>query len=203
MLELHGDPRSGHTRKVRWALAELGVSYEFRVVVLAKGEHRRPEMLAMNPNGKVPVLVDDGFVLWESDAILWHLAETRGGLLPAGVQQRGAVHQWMCWNAQHLGEVTFRARVLRMVALRTGVPFDQAKYSSILAGAPAMFAILDRHLAGKTFAVGDALSIADIALAMNVSMGLEEGAPLGGCDEVRRWHGELTGRRGYAAGSPV
>jgi hypothetical protein len=106
MLILHGDPVSGNTRKVRWALEELSVPYELRTVALAKGEHKRPEYLALNLNGKVPTIEDDGFVLWESDAILWYLAESpgRGALLPPGEKDRALVHQWMDWNAQHLAD---------------------------------------------------------------------------------------------------
>src|SRR5690348_15773889 len=62
MLKLYGDARSGNTRKVRWALEELGRPYELHTVVLAKGEHKQPEFLKLNPNGKVPVIDDDGFL---------------------------------------------------------------------------------------------------------------------------------------------
>src|SRR5207302_2192534 len=74
MLELYGHPQSGATRKVRWALEEQGLAYELRTIDLRLGEHRRADYLKMNPSGRVPTLVDGTFVLWESDAILWHTA---------------------------------------------------------------------------------------------------------------------------------
>lgn len=199
MIQLHGNPRSGNTRKVRWALEELGQAYETNVLDLAKGEQRRADYLALNPNGKVPTLVDDGFILWESDAILWYLAETRGRgtLLPERARDQAIVQQWMCWNAYHLADGTYRARVLRMTALRTSTPLDQERHREIVAGAAPTLAILDRHLARHEMVAGERLSIADIALAMNVTFGVEEGVTLANFDNTRRWFEQLASRAAY------
>src|SRR5690348_8296570 len=77
MIELFGsaNTKSFNTLKIRFALAEIGVAYQFRPVDLAKGESRTAEFLRINPHGKVPVLLDDDFALPESDAILWYLGE--------------------------------------------------------------------------------------------------------------------------------
>ena len=194
MLVLHGHPRSGNTRKVRWALQELGLSYELGVIDLAKGEQRHADYLALNPNGTVPTLVDDGLVVWESDAILWHLATKHGALVPDPLAHG---MQWMSWNAHHLGEVTYKARVYRMVSARTGSPFDPAHHASITRAAGPVLAILDAHLAKSSRVVGSALSIADLALAMNVTLGLEEGAVIEPFEHVRAWHRELAARPAY------
>src|ERR1051325_1973422 len=86
MIKLHGssNDKSFNTLKLRFALAELGLEYEFVPVDLAKGESRTPDFLRINPHGKVPVLVDGEFALPESNAILWYLGETdpRAKLLP-------------------------------------------------------------------------------------------------------------------------
>ena len=199
MVVLHGFPSSGNTRKVRWALEELGVPYELRVIDLPKGEQRRADYLALNPNGKVPTLVDDGLVLWESDAILWHLATKHGGLVPDPI---ALGHQWMFWNAHHLGEVTYKARVYRMTATRTGRPFDREHHAAITRGAGPTLAILDAHLAAHSHVVGSALSIADLALAMNITFGIEEGAALEPFARVHAWHDTLVARPAFRASSP-
>jgi glutathione S-transferase len=204
MIALYGNARSGNTRKVRWALEELGEAYEFHVLDLFKGEQRRTDYVALNPNGKVPTVVDDGFVLWESDAILWYLAETRGRgvLAPEGARERALVQQWMCWNAYHLSEGTYRARALRMTALRTSTPLDQQRHREIVTGAAPTIAILDGHLSGREHIAGERLTIADLALGMNVAFGLEEGVALAPFDNVRRWFDKLASRPAYQKANP-
>jgi glutathione S-transferase len=194
MLTLYGDPRSGSTRKVMWALEELAAPHELRTIELARDGHRTADFLALNPNGKVPVLVDDGFVLWESDAILWYLADTRRGLVPSDGRDRALVQQWMSWNAYHLGDATYRARGMRMSARRTGAPLDSARHAELVAGAPPLLAILDRHLAGRRFVAGDALTIADLAIAANLSFGVDEGVALDGYADVKNWFERMTSR---------
>jgi glutathione S-transferase len=194
MLTLFGDRRSLNTRKVLWALEELAAPYELKVVELALAAHRTPDFLALNPNGKVPVLSDDGFVLWESDAILWYLADSRGGLLPAEAPDRASVQQWMSWAAYHLADATYRPRVLRLTAKRTGAPFDAARHAELAAGAPPLLALLDRHLAGRRFVVGDSLTIADLAIAMYVSAAPDEGITLEPFTALRSWHERMTSR---------
>lgn len=98
MLRLHGhaNPLSINTLKLRVALAEAGASYEYLPVDLAKGEQKTPAFLALNPHGKVPVLEHDDFVLPESDAILWYIAEIFPGarLLGSTPQERARALQW-------------------------------------------------------------------------------------------------------------
>jgi glutathione S-transferase len=196
MLTLYGDVRSGSTRKVMWALEELATPYELRTIELARGGHRTADFLALNPNGKVPVIVDDGFVLWESDAILWYLADTRYGLAPSDWRDRALVQQWMSWSAYHLGDATYRARAMRMTARRTGVELDTARHAEAVAGAGPLLAILDRHLAGRRFVAGESLTIADLAIATNVGFGVEEGVAINGYAEVRNWFERMSSRPG-------
>src|SRR3954464_10113899 len=98
MIKLYGhlNRRSPNTLKLRVALAEAGAEYEYVSVDLGKREQPRPEFLALNPHGKVPVLVDDDFVLPESDAILWYIAERfpEASLLGAGARERARALEW-------------------------------------------------------------------------------------------------------------
>ncbi|MCM2680066.1 glutathione S-transferase family protein [Echinimonas agarilytica] len=96
MITLYGSPRSRSLR-VSWCLEELGLEWVYKRVDLSKGEHRSEGYLAMNPNGKVPMLTDDDLVLSESFAICMYLAETYGNgkLLPTSVADKGRHHQWL------------------------------------------------------------------------------------------------------------
>ncbi len=198
MLKLYGFLSSGNVRRVRWALEELDASYEIVSIDPSKGEQKKPEFLALNPNGKLPVIDDEGFVLWESDAILWYLGEARGRgtILPEALRDRALVQQWMFWNVHHLAQVTYQARVIRMTALRMGKPHDEKRHAEIVSSAGPTLAILDKHLGGRDFVVGAGPkpSIADISLAMNTSFGVEEGVSLDGFANVRRWLDALVAR---------
>ena len=96
MMKLYG---FGPTRSLRalWGLKELGLEYEFIPVNLVAGEHRRPEYLALNPAGKVPVLVDGDLIIPESAAIVLYLAEKypQSGLMPTRLDQRAQVYRWV------------------------------------------------------------------------------------------------------------
>jgi glutathione S-transferase len=109
MMKLYGFPPTRSIR-VLWTLRELGVEFEFVNVNLMAGENRRPEFLALNPAGKVPVLVDGEFVLTESVAIVLYLAEkyTEKNLLPAGVELRAQVNRWLMFTATELEQPLWR-----------------------------------------------------------------------------------------------
>src|ERR1700722_1766129 len=108
-LKLYGFPPTRSIR-VLWTLRELGVDFEFINVNLMTGENRRPELLARNPAGKLPVLVDGDFVLTESVAIVLYLAEKYPdrGLLPAGLEPRARVNQWLLFTATELEQPLWR-----------------------------------------------------------------------------------------------
>src|ERR1700722_3205054 len=102
-MKIYGFPPTRYLR-VLWMLRELGVDFEFVHVSLLDGANRRPEFLALNPAGKLPVLVDGDFVLTESVAIVLYLAEKYGdrGLLPATSQGRAQVNKWLLFTATEL-----------------------------------------------------------------------------------------------------
>src|SRR5262245_58449610 len=102
-LRLYDGSRSPNARKVRLLAAELGLALECVRLDFAKGEYRSEAFLALNPNGKVPTLDDDGFVLWESCAILRYLAGKRPerGLVPLDARGQALVDQWLFWWTAH------------------------------------------------------------------------------------------------------
>ncbi|MEI6486898.1 MAG: glutathione S-transferase N-terminal domain-containing protein [Sphingomonadales bacterium] len=144
--------------KISIALEELGLAYEVRTLDLNGGEQKQPEFLKLNPNGKVPCLVDDGFAIMESGAILVWLAEKAGRLLPAERQGRSTAMQWLMLQVGGLGPMMGQANMFGHYWPEK-LPAVQARY---LGEVKRLFAILDARLAGREW-LADDYSIADIA----------------------------------------
>jgi glutathione S-transferase len=166
----HGNRTAANVLKIRLALAEAGVDYEFKVIDLANGQQHKPEYLAINPHGKVPVLVDGSFALPESDAILWYIAETYSGakLLPGDVQGRARVLQWCDFASTSLYTASYE------IFLNTsyGEPANRSEFIAGRARAALdrAMTVLDGRLEGRQFVAVDALSIADLGIAAVVHM---------------------------------
>jgi len=164
MMKLYG---FGPTRSLRalWGLKELGVEFEFIPVNLQAGEHKRPEFLAINPAGKVPVLVDGDLVLPESAAIVLYLAEKypEKGLMPAKLEQRAQVYRWVLFAVTELEQPLWRITkqsFLYPEHKRIAKDIDLAREDFT-----AMAAVLERHMEGRQFIVGDRMSVADCVTA--------------------------------------
>lgn len=151
--------------RVRWTLQELGVDFESVPVNLVAGEHRRPEFLTINPAGKLPVLVDGDMVLTESVAIVLYLAEKYPdkGLLPSDVKQRAQVNRWLLFAATELEQPLWR------IARHTSLyPEDQRLPGDVRLARQeftAMAAVLEAHMRGRKFIVGDRVTVADFVSA--------------------------------------
>jgi glutathione S-transferase len=164
MMKLYG---FGPTRSLRalWGLKELGIEFEFIPVNLQAGEHKRPEFLAINPAGKVPVLVDGDLVLPESAAIVLYLAEKypEKGLMPARLEQRAQVYRWVLFAVTELEQPLWRMakhRFLYPENKRLPQDIDLAREDFT-----AMAAVLERHMRGRQYIVGDRISVADCVTA--------------------------------------
>ena len=164
MLKLYGFPPTRSIR-VLWTLRELGVEFEVINVNLAAGEHRRPEFLALNPAGKLPVLVDGDFVLTESVAIVLYLAEKYAdkGLLPSELQSRARVNHWLLFTATELEQPLWR------IARHTSLyPKDKRLPAEVLLARQDfqdMAAVMEEHMSGRPFLVGESVTVADFVAA--------------------------------------
>jgi glutathione S-transferase len=164
-------PATSATR-VHWALEELGISYEKVRLDLAKGEQKSPEFLRINPNGKVPALVDDGTPMFESLAIIIHLGEKYGvakSLWPApGSAQSAEALMWAVWGTVTVGNagLTLMANTSERVPAeaRNEVQAVQAKE-----GLERCLAILETRLEGRAWILGDAFTLVDVATASSVA----------------------------------
>ena len=165
LYDMHDSP---HARKVRLLAAELGLPLAIVERDPRKGETRTPDYLAKNPNGRVPVLEEDGFVLWESPAILKYLAakQPERGLGGGDAKAEGLINQWLFWWCGGpeaaidalLWERIIKPRVLKRPGNDPGILADAtARLSRFLP-------VLDRQLEGRDFVVGR-LTIADFAIA--------------------------------------
>ncbi|HEV2186362.1 MAG TPA: glutathione S-transferase family protein [Stellaceae bacterium] len=151
--------------RVRWTLQELGVEFEAVTVNLIAGDHRRPEFLALNPAGKVPVLVDGDMVLTESIAIAVYLAEKypEKGFMPADLRSRAQVMRWLLFTTTELEQPLWRmARHTVIYPEERRLPADVALAREEFA---SMAAVLERHMEEREFVVGDTVSVADFVLA--------------------------------------
>jgi glutathione S-transferase len=166
-LTLYDMRDSPHARKVRLLAAELGLSLKKVERDPRKGETRKPDYLAMNPNGRVPVLDDDGFVVWESPAILKYLAAKHSdrGLGGAGAKEAALIDQWLFWWAAGpeaaldalTWELFIKPTVLRQPGNDPGIVADaHARLARFLP-------VLDRQLEGRDYVLGS-LSVVDFAV---------------------------------------
>src|SRR5690349_3562536 len=168
-MKLYGYPPTRSTR-VLWTLRELGVDFEFVNVDPTRGEHRRPEFLAVNPAGKLPALVDGDFILTESVAIVLYLAEKypEKGLLPSGLRARAEVNRWLFFCATELEQAISRIglhTVLYPPEKRLAAEVWNARQDFV-----DMAAVLEKHMEGRQFLVGDNVTVADFVAAYTLDM---------------------------------
>ena len=180
---VYGDSISGNCLKVKFVADRLGVPYDWvETSVLAK-ETRTPEFLAMNPAGQVPlaVLAGDG-PLAQSNAIMLYLAEG-SDLIPEGPFERALMYQWLFWEQYSHETAIAVLRFHKHYLKKTEDQIDPA-----LPGKCAgVLTLMDKHLAGGSYFVGEKLSLADIALVAYTRFSHEAGIDLAQYSNVRAW----------------
>jgi glutathione S-transferase len=178
MLTLWGRTNSINVQKVQWCLEELGLAYKRIDAGREFGIVDTPEYRRMNPNALVPTIEDDGFVLWESNAIVRYLAAKHGAgtLWPEALQARADADRWMDWQATAFTPAQGPAFHGLIRAAPEGR--DDAAIAQSIAKAEPFAALLDAHLGGRRFVTGDAFTAGDIAVGA----------------AVHRWHNLPTAR---------
>jgi GST-like protein len=185
-------------RKVSIMLEEVGLDYTSHAIDISKGEQFAPGFLKISPNNKIPAIVDQesGISLMESGAILIHLAEKTGKLMPAGGPQRLETLQWLMWQMGGVGPML--GQVHHFVKFNPGkAPYAEERF---LKEARRLYGLLDRRLTDDEYMAGD-YSIADIATWPWISRFEYQTMDLGEFPNVRRWYTAIAGRpavrRGY------
>ena len=196
MLKIWGRLTSVNVQKVVWCADELGLEYE-RVEAGGKyGLVNTPEYLAMNPNGLVPVIENDGFVLWESNAITRYLAARygEGSLWPTDFQMRADADRWMDWQAVSFNPAIgpgFWQLIRTAPEKRDAAVIEAARDSG-----EKKLALLDQHLATRDFVAGASFTMGDIPLGCSVDRWYKLPLPRESHPHVERWYARLCERKG-------
>ena len=200
MIELH-TAATPNGYKVSIALEELGLPYEVHRVDLRAGAQKSEAFLRLSPNGKIPVIVDHGdgdLVVFESGAILVHLAEKTGRLLPTDRHGRSRVLQWLFFQVGHLGPMMGQANVFSRYAPER-IEYAIARYQR---ECRRLFEVLDTRLSEHEYLAGD-YSIADIASFCWARTHRWSGVDIEGLPHLQRWLAAIKARPAVVAGMAV
>jgi glutathione S-transferase len=190
-IELYVFPASPRSFKVMAVANHLGLETTLHVVDLVKGDQKRPEFAALNPNMRVPTLKDGDYVLWESNAIGQYLAERRpeSGLLPDYEPARLDVIRWQFWDLAHWDPACAMfifEYVVKPVVLAAGEP-DLATVAKGTEAFHRVAGVLDGQLKGKRYVTGDTLTLADLSLGAPLNLAGPAHIPLEPYSEIKRW----------------
>ena len=184
--------------KVSIALEEMALPYQVRLIDFAAGEQKADWYVRLNPNGRIPTLEDDGFVVFESGAILIYRAEKTGRFLPQDVQGRSRVMQWLMFQMSAIGPMMGQANVfLRYFPEKIQPAIDRYQREVL-----RLFAVLDRQLASHEYIAGE-YSIADMALWPWVSGHEWSGVSVDEFAHLSRWLALVAARPAVQAGRDV
>ncbi len=189
-MQLYYNPLYPNVRRVRLTAAVLGIDLEETLLDFAKGEHKAPAYLALNPNGSVPTLRDGDYVLTESRAIMQYLAARKpeSGLIPRDEAERADVARWQFWDAAHfspqLGSLAFEKMIKAMLGL--GEP-DEGKIRDALSNFRRYAAVLNKRLQGQQYVVGNRLTVADLTLAASLMYAQQTEVPLAEFPNIQAW----------------
>jgi glutathione S-transferase len=198
MLKILGKSSSINVRKVLWLFDELLLSYEQEQYGSGFKPTDTDAFKAMNPNAMVPVLVDDGFVLWESNTICRYLAcrEQRFDLLPSSPRERAMVEKWMDWQATELNNswrYAFMALVRHSVAHA-----DQTAIDASIAGWNSHMGMVEAQLlCTGAYMAGDVFTLADIVIGLSVNRWFMTPMPRPDLPAVQAYYDRLNQRPGY------
>ncbi len=184
--------------KISIALEEMGLPYEVRVIDFATQEQKADWYLKLNPNGRIPTLDDDGFIMFESGAILIYLAEKTGKFLPRDVHGRSRVLQWLMFQMSGIGPMMGQANVFFRYFPEKIQPVIERYQREVM----RLFGVLDRQLASHEYIAGQ-YSIADMALWPWVSGYEWSGVSVAEFPSLERWLALVGARPAVQAGRDV
>ena len=198
-LTIWGRANSVNVQKVLWCLSELDIAHQRIDAGMAFGKNDEPDYLAMNPNGRVPTLVDSGFILWESNSVMRYLVLAYGQgspIYPQAPKARASVDRWLDWTLSTLQPVD---RPVFWALVRT--PVEKRDMVAIQKDADAeavQWRIVDAQLATRRFIEGDDFTIADIALGAYARRWFGvEGIRKPQLGHLERWFAQFASRPGF------
>lgn len=192
-MKLYYFPASPNSRRAHAVAIHLDLPLDLRLVDLQKGEQRTPEFMQLNPTGRTPVLQDGEFVLWESTAIMQYLAsQISNSLWPENVQSRVDIMRWQSWQLAHWQAACQPLQFERVVKqiLQLGDPDPQ-----IVEQATQRFhqeaAVLNQHLAERTYLVNETLTLADFSVASDLTYAGPGQFPLELYPHIQAWYARI------------
>ncbi|HLW71719.1 MAG TPA: glutathione S-transferase family protein [Candidatus Binataceae bacterium] len=194
-MKLHAFPPSPRATKTMALAYHLGLDCEMKMVDLFTGEQHKPEFAALNPNERMPVLEDDGFVLWESNAILQYMAAKKpaSGLWPSDAKAQADVLRWHSWDAADwfpaCAILTFERFVKKLVGAGAPDPAEVAKGETQFHKCAK---VLNAALKGREWLVGNKLTIADFAIGAPMATAEPAQYPVADYPEITRYYAALA-----------
>ena len=199
MITIHGRKSSFNLQKVMWLVGELGVEHNHLQLGGSFGGLNRPEFLAMNPHGRVPVIDDSGVVVWESQAILRYLAakySDGASFWSANPAERARADQWMDWSQTAL-QPAFLIGVFWGWYRMPEAKRNMTAVNKALEQTNNYLRYVDRQLEGNSFMLGDRLSLADIPIGTHLYRYFNLDLPRPSLPNVERWYERLQSRSAY------
>ncbi|GHD45318.1 thiol:disulfide oxidoreductase [Thalassobaculum fulvum] len=204
MIELY-TWKTSNGRKASIMLEELGLPYNVHPINIGQDDQFTPEFVKINPNSKIPAIVDtDGpggkpYTLFESGAILMYLAEKTGKLMPQETAARYQVIQWLMFQMGGVGPIFGQVHHFERAA-KEDVPYGKKRYGT---ECRRLYAVMDKHLEGKSFFANDEYSIADIAILPWVARYEWQQVDLNDYPNVKRWFDSLMARPAVQRGMEI
>lgn len=196
MIQIYG-PKQSTAWRCFWMCEEVGLPYEMMPMDFSKGEHKSEAYLKLNPNGKVPTLVDGPFVLWESVAINAYLAEKhKPELLGSSIEDRAHVQQWGYWTVANL------AHPVEVLVVHKWRPFPPEVLAKAAEDTKHFLGILEGCLAGKDYLVGNAFTLADLNVGSAVATAQRGGIDVAAYPLITAWFGKLAARPAFLKAAP-
>ncbi|HAP25404.1 MAG TPA: glutathione S-transferase [Achromobacter sp.] len=191
-MKIHHHPLSGHSHRAVLFASLLGLNAELVEVDLKSGAHKKPEFLALNPFGQVPVLEDDGVAISDSNAILVYMAKKSGqrAWLPEDARGAAAVQRWLSVAA---GEIAYGPAAARLITV-FGANYNAEE---VIGRAHAVLNKLEAHLAGRDWLAGDHPTIADVAIYSYVARAPEGNVDLSAYTAVKGFLGRVEALPGF------
>ena len=201
-MKLYGHPFSNAARRVQMLCEELGIPYTYETVDLQEGKQYTPEYQKLNPNSKVPVIDDDGFVLWESQAIMRYLADKHKAhaWYPTDPKARAHVEEWLDWNQTRLGpeagKIMFNMRFAGDKRNDRAIEDGKKWLEKILP-------VMDSVLAKRKYLCGDQPMLPDLAVVTNLAYLEMCQCNLSLYPAVTEWYGAMKDRPSFAKTAPT
>lgn len=197
MLKILGRKNSGNVQKVLWVCDEIGLKFEREDYGLQYGRNKEPEYLALNPNGTVPTIIDDGFVLWESNVIVRYLGDKygRGKVAPETLEERALADQWMDW--QQTVVLAAIGPVFQGIVRTKPENRDLAAIRVARDKLAKAMEILDGRLAKATYVAGPRFTVGDIPVGIMAYRWYTMDIERENFRHLRAWYERLCERPGF------